>query len=158
MSDPNSRHDPFSRFVATRCEAAFRELVDQYSAIVLGTARRRLNGNEIQAKEVAQLVFTEFARRAHTLSSPTVISAWLHRVTCAQSAMLVRSEQRRRHHEERAAMATEYALENNENDSVWRETALTSFAVAMLTMFAGNTSAQQMNCMSLRASLITAPL
>ncbi len=110
------------RYVGDGSEEAFRGLVELHAGMVLGVARRRLNGNETLAQDVTQAVFTELAKRAASLRGDTVLSAWVHRVTCCQCAAIVRSETRRQRRETIAAMMTEDDAPNDTEDSAaWAE-------------------------------------
>ena len=57
------------RYAEERDEGAFRVLVDRHIQFVYSTARRRLNGDQHAAEDVAQLVFTAAAKRARTRPS-----------------------------------------------------------------------------------------
>jgi RNA polymerase sigma factor (sigma-70 family) len=89
-----------SRQLLTECadngsEAAFSELVSRYVDLVYSTAVRLLNGDTHLAKDVAQLVFADLARKASTLSGEVQLGGWLHRHTCFVVANLKRGERRR---------------------------------------------------------------
>ena len=107
MTSENDPDDPLARFALARCESAFRTLVEQHTGMVHAVARRMLQGNEVQAREVTQTVFVELARRAATLPRGVVLGAWLHRVACNQAALLIRAEVRRRQREATAATMNE---------------------------------------------------
>ncbi len=107
MTSENDPDDPLARFALARCESAFRTLVEQHTGMVHAVARRMLQGNEVQAREVTQTVFVELARRAATLPRGVVLGAWLHRVACSQAALLIRTEVRRRQREATAATMNE---------------------------------------------------
>lgn len=120
MTPPDNTPELLKRFIADRSEAAFRQLIETHTGMVLASARRRLNGNEAEAREVTQTVFSELARRAASLRRDVVLGAWLHRVTCTQAAMLIRAESRRRKHEANAA-AMIASEQSGEEDSGWTE-------------------------------------
>src|SRR5712671_5858243 len=84
-------------------ELAFRELVACYLGLVYSTALRLVNGNTHMAEDVAQMVFTDLARTARTLSHNTMLGGWLHRDTCFVASKLMRGERRRQSRERRAA-------------------------------------------------------
>ena len=90
-------------FAKNRSEAAFGELVSRYVNLVYSTALRRTNFDEHLAQDVAQLVFTDLARKAPSLTRDVVLAGWLHRATLYASAQLMRSDRRRRWREQEAA-------------------------------------------------------
>jgi RNA polymerase sigma factor (sigma-70 family) len=100
-------------FIEHRSEAAFGELVERYVNLVYSTALRRTNFDTHLAQDVAQLVFTDLARKAPSLSRNIVLAGWLHRATRYAAAQLMRSDRRRRMREQEAAAMT--ALESETN-------------------------------------------
>ncbi len=83
------------RFVNHGSEAAFRDLVTRYFDLVYSTAVRQVDGDTHTAKDVAQIVFGDLARKAGTLSAGTMLGGWLHRHTCFVARTLMRGERRR---------------------------------------------------------------
>jgi RNA polymerase sigma factor (sigma-70 family) len=83
-----------------RDEAAFRELVTRHFDLVYSVALRQLNGDVHHAEDVAQIVFTDLARKAKSFGRRTVLSGWLYKATRFAAAKVVRREQRRRSREE----------------------------------------------------------
>ena len=84
-------------------EAAFRELVAAYLNLVHSTAFRLVGGDAHLAEDVAQMVFTNLARKARSLPAEVMLGGWLHRDTCFVAGKLMRGERRRRFREQRAA-------------------------------------------------------
>ena len=68
------------------------------------TALRRTDFDAHLAHDVAQLVFTDLARKAPSLSRTVVLGGWLHRATLYAAAQMMRSDRRRRLREQAAAM------------------------------------------------------
>jgi len=101
------------RFANAGSEAAFGELVDRHVNLVYSTALRRTDFDAHLAKDVAQLVFTDLARKAPSLSRNVVLAGWLHRATLYAAGQLLRSDRRRRLREQEAA--TMSALESETN-------------------------------------------
>ena len=92
------------RYRENRCERAFTELVERHIDFVYSAARRQVGGNADLAKDVAQQVFIELAQKADSLSSNTVLTAWLYTRTRFAASKALRSEQRRHGREEKACM------------------------------------------------------
>ena len=67
-----------SQYALHRSEAAFSELVRRYGNFVYSAARRQTDDLE-QAHDVVQMVFTDLARKAGTLSGATQMAGWLYR-------------------------------------------------------------------------------
>src|SRR5215831_9110593 len=93
------------RYADDGSEAAFGELVGRYVNLVYSTALRRTGGDAHQAQDVAQIVFTDLARKAGSLPEKVVLAGWLHRATQYAASQLRRSEQRRRAREHEAMNA-----------------------------------------------------
>ena len=91
-----------TEYVGDGSEPAFRELVGRYIDFVYSTARRLVGGDAHLAEDVAQTVFIDLARKAHTISSAVMLGGWLHRRTVHVAATMQRSERRRQHHERQA--------------------------------------------------------
>jgi RNA polymerase sigma factor (sigma-70 family) len=89
-------------FVENRSEPAFAELVQRHLNLVYGTARRRANGDSHLAEEVTQEVFTRLAREADNLQKHPVLNGWLYVATRHAAANAMRTERRRKIHEEKA--------------------------------------------------------
>src|SRR3954451_13744986 len=66
------------RFVGSKDEAAFAELVDRHGPMVLGVARRVVGDHHV-AEDVLQATFLALARQAGHLRCPDALPAWLHR-------------------------------------------------------------------------------
>ncbi len=105
------------QFAENRSEAAFGELVSRYVNLVYSTALRRTDFDAHLARDVAQLVFTDLARKAPSLSRTVMLGGWLHRATLYAAGQLMRSDRRRRLREQEAAAMT--ALES-ESATDWQ--------------------------------------
>jgi len=90
------------RYVTDGSEAAFGELVARYVDLVYSTALRRADGDAHLAQDVAQLVFTDLARKARSLPKGVVLPGWLHRASRYATAQLLRTERRHRAREQEA--------------------------------------------------------
>jgi len=89
------------RYLATRDEGAFRELVGRHLDFVHAVARR-VTGNDELARDAAQAVFVKLARDAAKVPRGLSLEAWLHRTCRCMAIDLVRSEDRRRKREQLA--------------------------------------------------------
>ncbi len=106
-------------------EAAFDELVGRYLNLVYSIAVRRIHGDVHLARDIAQTVFVDLARRVAERRGPEVtedghFAAWLHRHTCFVASNVRRSEQRRL---TRERLANAMDTHDSENDSVWQQLA-----------------------------------
>ena len=89
-------------YAAEGAEEAFREFVERHMGLVYSAALRQVGGDAHLAHDVAQTVFTDAARKAAVLSRHPCLAGWLFTSTRFAAAKAVRSEQRRRHHEQEA--------------------------------------------------------
>jgi len=106
------------RFAESRDEAAFALLVERHLGLVHSAALRQLNGDQHLARDVAQIVFTDLARKAQSLDSGAPLAGWLFLATRFAATKMVRTEQRRRAREETAGTMNEMNSES-ENQAVW---------------------------------------
>ena len=90
-----------ARFARINSEDAFAELVRRHVNLVYSAALRQVNGDEHFAKDVAQTVFTDLARKANSLSRRETLSGWLYTSAHFAAAKIVRTENRRRDREEK---------------------------------------------------------
>src|SRR5436190_411038 len=107
----NSDCDLLRRYAETNSEEAFAELVRRHVDLIYSAALRQVNGDAHLARDVAQSVFTDLARRATALSGREVLTGWLYTSTHFAAAKAVRAAQRRRAHEEAARKRVDRALE-----------------------------------------------
>lgn len=90
-----------TRFAKTNSQDAFGELVKRHVNLVYSAALRKTNGDEHLAKDVAQTVFTDLARKAGSLSRRKNLASWLYTSAHFAAAKMVRTENRRRDREEK---------------------------------------------------------
>jgi RNA polymerase sigma factor (sigma-70 family) len=89
------------RYVRTRSEDAFAELVRRHVNLVYSAALRQVNGDAHLAQDVAQAVFTDLARKARSLARRESLAGWLYTSAHFAAAKIVRTENRRRDREEK---------------------------------------------------------
>ena len=100
MHDDNDAHIGdgalLLRFARERDEAAFAEIVRRHLGLVYAAALRQVGGDAHLAQDVAQLVFTDLARKVSALAARETLAGWLHTSTHHAAANVVRAERRRR--------------------------------------------------------------
>ena len=111
-----STRQRWARSGKKQIESAMAEEVHANGDLVFTTALRYLNGNEDQAKEVAQSVFIDLFRKWDLLPPDTVVSGWLYQHTRFISSRFVRSEKRRMKREEEAMRRREV---NTPSEALW---------------------------------------
>lgn len=87
------------RYADDGAEEAFTELVRRHCNLVWAAARR-VSGDGDLARDVAQTVFTDLARKAKRLPAGTALAGWLYRAACHAACKQVRAEARRTHREQ----------------------------------------------------------
>ncbi len=108
------------RYARDRSEEAFTELVRRYLTLVYSAALRRTDGDAHRAKDVAQIVFTDLARDAATLSRHPALPGWLYAATRNTALDLLRAERSRRQREEKAHIMEEISLPH-ESTADWEQ-------------------------------------
>src|SRR5437868_4767291 len=99
-------------YAANKCEGAFAELVRRHADFVYSAALRQM-GNAEAARDVAQIVFTDLARKAGSLPARTVLIGWLCRAARLAALDQLRRERRRLHRERQAMEFRENASEHS---------------------------------------------
>jgi len=106
------------RYAEQRSEAAFAELVRRHLNLVYSAALRLTRGDTHRAEDVAQMVFTDLARKAAALSRRPVLAGWLYTSTHYATAKILRTEQRRQTREQEAQVMHEL-LSNTAPEADW---------------------------------------
>lgn len=104
-------------YVASGSDDAFAQLVKDHIGLVYSAAFRVVAGDTHLARDIAQAVFTDLARKAGKLPPNVVLAGWLYRHTCFTAAKAIRTE-RRRQAREREAVAMQ--MLNEDAESIWR--------------------------------------
>jgi RNA polymerase sigma factor (sigma-70 family) len=102
MADANDM-DLVREFARHNSETAFAGLVQCHLNLVYSVALR-FTGNTGDAQDVAQAVFIILARKAASLPARTVLTGWLYETTRFTAIRLLRTQARRRTHEQEATM------------------------------------------------------
>ena len=108
------------RYAEAETEDAFAELVRRHVGLVYSAALRQVNGDTQMAQDVAQMVFTDLARKAAVLSRRQFLAGWLYTSTHFAAANVVRKEGRRRIHEQEALVMREL-LQDPTPDLDWQQ-------------------------------------
>src|SRR2546425_5967727 len=82
-------------------EAAFGELVSRHADLVYSAALRQVIEPDF-ARDVAQSVFADLARKAKSLSGDVLLAGWLYRSTRFAALTFLRDERRRQNRERQA--------------------------------------------------------
>lgn len=102
-------------YLGSKSESAFTELVQRHFGLVYSVASRRLRGDAHLAEDVAQSVFNDLARKAHTLRNRATLGGWLYLSANTASAAVLRREGRRLARETTAHdMQTTFSPENDQ--------------------------------------------
>ena len=96
----------------SRSETAFAELVARHINLVYSTALRMVQ-DAARAKDIAQLVFIQLARKAPLIRSGHALPGWLYRVTHCQAANALRDDRTRRRRETEAMNMTQTAADSS---------------------------------------------
>jgi RNA polymerase sigma factor (sigma-70 family) len=115
----NFDNELLRRYAETGSEAAFAELVQRHVGLVYSAALRQVNGDPQMAQDVAQVVFTDLARKATRLSRHPFLAGWLYTSTHFAAAKAVRTECRRRQHEQEASAMHEL-FQDSTLDADWQ--------------------------------------
>src|SRR5690349_10152785 len=108
MTDDN---ELLRRFAQERSESAFSELVSRHLNLVYSAALRQVDGDQELARDVAQTVFIDLARKAKSVAGHESIPAWLYKSARYAASAVRRSETRRKNRELTVVMMAEQSSE-----------------------------------------------
>jgi len=106
------------RYTESKSEDAFAELVQRHLDLVYSAALRQVNGDSQLAQDVAQLVFSDLARKADRLRGREALAGWLYTGAHYAAAKAVRAEQRR-HTREQEGHAMQELLTDGASNPDW---------------------------------------
>jgi RNA polymerase sigma factor (sigma-70 family) len=109
------------RYVETKSQAAFAELVQRHINLVYSVALRQVSGDTHLAEDVVQHVFSALARKARTLVDRPTLGGWLYRSVHYAASDVVRGERRRRTREEKVEMETLATTGDSSEDAAWEK-------------------------------------
>src|SRR5512133_1359071 len=116
MADRELLHE----YAERRSDKAFTELVERHIQMVYSTALRAVREPQL-ARDVAQTVFISLARKPASVRDPRLLAGWLYRAARFNAASALRTERRRREHENTAVQLN--ALEPEPSPSAWQSLA-----------------------------------
>ncbi|MCB1096624.1 MAG: sigma-70 family RNA polymerase sigma factor [Verrucomicrobiae bacterium] len=97
MPAASDAHELLRRFLDDGDESAFRELVEHFTPLVYGVARRKLDDVQL-IEEVCQNVFVVLAGKALTVSRYRYPGAWIHRAATLETLKAARNLATRKRH------------------------------------------------------------
>jgi len=102
-------------YARTGSEPAFRELVARYVDLVYSAAVRLVGNDAELARDVAQIVFVDLARKAPRLAPDVMLGGWLHRHTVFVASTVRRGERRRQARERQVVEMNAHPDHTQEN-------------------------------------------
>jgi len=100
-------------------EEAFGEIVRRYADFVYSAALRQVGPEN--ARDVAQVTFTDLARKAASLDASTILAGWLYRATRFAAMEQLRRDRRRSSREKQAMESQEFSQETCSDWSAIRQ-------------------------------------
>jgi RNA polymerase sigma factor (sigma-70 family) len=98
------------QYATTGSESAFEELVRRHLPLVYSAALRQVRGDQALAKDVAQTVFIDLARKARSVVKRELLAGWLYASTRLAASNAIRAESRRRQRESVAVAMQENTI------------------------------------------------
>src|SRR5262245_33894521 len=117
MAETNDQ-DLIGKYVRSRCERSFGELVHRHVDLVHSTALRVVRDPGL-AEDVTQRVFMALARHSAKLRGRTSLAGWLHETARNSAINVVRGEERRRQREQEAAIMS--TVQSDDTEALWKQ-------------------------------------
>lgn len=108
-------------FVDEGSEQAFARLVERHVHLVYSAALRQVKDRQA-AEDIAQLAFVALSKKAKTLRAETSLAAWLLVTTRYLALDALKTQARRKHHEQTAASMAQ-TIEQSPRPSEWDDMA-----------------------------------
>jgi RNA polymerase sigma factor (sigma-70 family) len=139
------------RFVTSKSQDAFAQLVRRHMDAVYACARRQVQNPQL-AEDVTQAVFIVLAKKAPHLGNRVSLAGWLLKTTHLAGRDALKIESRRRRHEAAAGELAQSRLEQNmtpQNENLWPQLDLalaklneTERTAVTLRYLQGNTTSE----------------
>ena len=107
------------KFIEEHSEDAFRSFVERHFNFVYAVALRHAGSDTHLAREIAQNVFIDAARKARVLAPRTTVLGWLYMSARFTAAALLRARSRRIHHEQKAGAMNEILVAPSRSEINW---------------------------------------
>jgi len=112
------------QYVHEGSQDAFTQLVTRHVDVVYSAARRQARGDASLAEDITQQAFILLANKANTISADVLLGGWLYNAARLIARDLLRKQQTRSRHEQKAAAMADQIRNSAANDGkkdVWHD-------------------------------------